>query len=239
MEQTRSLYPLLDGIEERHPKPVSVHLQVYDGTLITELAILKPEPEIDFLGTCHVLPVLFLFCTPAKYCYRAMATFIKFVTGMPFGPSVSASDSSILPMGRHASSPEMKRANSPDQIDPTGGTREDDRLSSAGAPKSEQTSGSNTPTGASMSRKQSLRRAFSYKVAIAGRALRRQSREPIKEDSLADSEMSDGDINGSISRGNSVGQTTVSQDRCAGESSVYEDIQVHFHFLLVLYSNSR
>lgn len=34
------------------------------------------------LDTAHVLPVLFSFTTPGKFCYRAIASFTKHVTGM-------------------------------------------------------------------------------------------------------------------------------------------------------------
>ncbi|KIK71239.1 hypothetical protein GYMLUDRAFT_235590 [Collybiopsis luxurians FD-317 M1] len=67
-DETRALYPALYGIEERYKgKPTPVHLQVYDDV-------------------AHVLPVLFSFTTPAKYCFRAMATFCKYVTGIPLFP---------------------------------------------------------------------------------------------------------------------------------------------------------
>ncbi|KAI5986945.1 Alpha/Beta hydrolase protein [Pisolithus albus] len=61
-DAARDLYPPLVGIESRH-RPTPVHLQVYDDAP-------------------HVLPVYFGFTTPAKYCYRAMANFIKHVTGI-------------------------------------------------------------------------------------------------------------------------------------------------------------
>jgi acetyl esterase/lipase len=61
-EEVRSLYPPLKGIEGRF-SPTAVHLQVYDDT-------------------AHVLPVLFSFTTPGKFCYRAIASFTKHVTGM-------------------------------------------------------------------------------------------------------------------------------------------------------------
>ncbi|EIN06782.1 alpha/beta-hydrolase [Punctularia strigosozonata HHB-11173 SS5] len=61
-EEARRLYPALDGIEERYG-PTQVHLQVYDDA-------------------AHVLPVLFAFTTPAKFCYRAISTFCKYTTGM-------------------------------------------------------------------------------------------------------------------------------------------------------------
>ncbi|KAJ3912491.1 hypothetical protein F5877DRAFT_53995 [Lentinula edodes] len=70
-DTTRALYPALYGIEERFKgKPTPVHLQLYDDT-------------------AHVLPVLFSFTTPAKYCFRAMAIFCKYVTGMPLFPNNS------------------------------------------------------------------------------------------------------------------------------------------------------
>ncbi|KAH9819458.1 arylacetamide deacetylase [Melampsora americana] len=62
-------YPLRDDLLNAHPDrkakaalypPTKVHLQVYDDM-------------------CHVLP-LFSFARPAKYCYRAIASFCKFVT---------------------------------------------------------------------------------------------------------------------------------------------------------------
>jgi hypothetical protein len=35
------------------------------------------------VDVAHVLPLVFMATTPAKYCYRAIATFIKHVTNMP------------------------------------------------------------------------------------------------------------------------------------------------------------
>ncbi|KAF8891847.1 hypothetical protein BD779DRAFT_1610537 [Infundibulicybe gibba] len=65
-DSVRAMYPALIGIEDRC-KPTKVHLQVYDDT-------------------AHVLPVLFSFTTPAKYCFRSIATFTKHVTGMNSSP---------------------------------------------------------------------------------------------------------------------------------------------------------
>ncbi|KIK95764.1 hypothetical protein PAXRUDRAFT_826684 [Paxillus rubicundulus Ve08.2h10] len=72
-DEARALYPPLVGIEARHAK-TPVHLQVYDDT-------------------AHILPVLFPFTTPGKYCYRAIATFTRHVTGMlqPLQPTTSSS----------------------------------------------------------------------------------------------------------------------------------------------------
>ncbi|KAJ7019317.1 hypothetical protein C8F04DRAFT_1236790 [Mycena alexandri] len=61
-DDIRAMYPPLDGIEKKY-RPTKVHLQVYDDT-------------------AHVLPVLFSFTTPGKFCYRAIATFCREVTGM-------------------------------------------------------------------------------------------------------------------------------------------------------------
>ncbi|KAF8070704.1 hypothetical protein FPV67DRAFT_1038167 [Lyophyllum atratum] len=73
-DQTRALYPALNGIEGRH-QATKVHLQVYDDA-------------------AHVLPVLFSFTTPAKFCFRAIATFCRHVTGV--APSPSSPPSSPL-----------------------------------------------------------------------------------------------------------------------------------------------
>ncbi|KAH9996971.1 hypothetical protein BJV74DRAFT_827169 [Russula compacta] len=69
-------FPLRDEIKNMYPafkhvdtcmEPTPVHLQVYDDV-------------------AHVLPILFPFTTPGKYCYRAMALFSKHVTSIPKGP---------------------------------------------------------------------------------------------------------------------------------------------------------
>ncbi|KAL0579609.1 hypothetical protein V5O48_002381 [Marasmius crinis-equi] len=62
-DEVRATYPSLNGIENRY-EATPVHLQVYDDT-------------------AHVLPVLFPFTTPGKFCHRAIATFCKHVTKMP------------------------------------------------------------------------------------------------------------------------------------------------------------
>ncbi|EED85396.1 candidate lipase/esterase from carbohydrate esterase family CE10 [Postia placenta Mad-698-R] len=68
-DEARKLYPLLEGIESRFG-PTKVHLQVWDDA-------------------AHTLPTLFSFTTPAKYCYRAIATFCKYATGVLPPPSSS------------------------------------------------------------------------------------------------------------------------------------------------------
>jgi len=199
---------LLDGIEERHPKPTSVHLQVYDGKF--DILMMLKYTLIHSIGTCHVLPVLFLFSTPAKFCFRAMANFIRLVTGMPLWPSISASESSILKMGRQASSPEIKRTVSPDQIQGIKiSSSEGGQLASANALTPTHISGSTTQTRPSISR---LRRSLSANLLRVGSVFHRPSRGPILE-------------NQNTLRGKTVRSTT-SHRQYAGESSVYEDVTV-------------
>ncbi|KAI0776295.1 alpha/beta-hydrolase [Trametes elegans] len=87
--EAKLLYPVLNGIEERYG-PSKVHLQVYDDT-------------------AHTLPVLFAFTTPGKYCFRAMATFIKYVTGML--PAPSSNMGTILEQGVTTVSPSSSQSN--------------------------------------------------------------------------------------------------------------------------------
>ncbi|KAL1678968.1 hypothetical protein EV122DRAFT_210830 [Schizophyllum commune] len=72
-QEAKDLYPTLNGIEERFGR-TPVHLQVYDDT-------------------AHILPILFPFTTPAKFCFRAIATFCKYVTGMPLASAGQISPS--------------------------------------------------------------------------------------------------------------------------------------------------
>jgi hypothetical protein len=87
------MYPALKGIEERYG-PTKVHLQVYDGahTLTS-----RPLPATYLrLADCpHVLPILFSFTQPAKFGYRAMATFIRHVTGLPTVRPANSSGSDV------------------------------------------------------------------------------------------------------------------------------------------------
>jgi hypothetical protein len=80
-EEVKKLYPALAGVEGRM-EPTAVHLQVYDGTHLNQPShsLVMPQLVVD---TAHVLPLVFMTTTPAKYCYRAIATFIRHVTNMP------------------------------------------------------------------------------------------------------------------------------------------------------------
>ncbi|KAI9460342.1 hypothetical protein F5148DRAFT_1216989 [Russula earlei] len=63
-DETKKMYPAFRHVEMQ---PTPVHLQVYDDV-------------------AHVLPILFPFTTPGKYCYRAMTLFFKHVTNPLQGP---------------------------------------------------------------------------------------------------------------------------------------------------------
>ncbi|KAF8703687.1 hypothetical protein AX14_014142 [Amanita brunnescens Koide BX004] len=73
----QELYPPLREIEGKH-SPTKVHLQIYDDA-------------------AHVLPVLFAFSTPAKYCFRAMATFCKHVMEVGYDPPTPPATSKSMP----------------------------------------------------------------------------------------------------------------------------------------------
>jgi hypothetical protein len=81
-EEVKRLYPAYEGIEGRM-KSSTVHLQVYDGTpLLSMIFFFSPQCRA-ILDAAHVVPLAFMGTTPAKFCYRAIATFIKHVTNMP------------------------------------------------------------------------------------------------------------------------------------------------------------
>ena len=47
------------------------------------------------IGAHHILPIIFLFTTPAKFCFRAIANFDRFVTDMKVStPTTSSSSAS-------------------------------------------------------------------------------------------------------------------------------------------------
>ncbi|KAF8261460.1 hypothetical protein EI94DRAFT_1745923 [Lactarius quietus] len=83
--ETKDMYPAFQHVEN-DMRPTRVHLQVYDDV-------------------AHVLPVLFPFTTPGKYCHRAMASFCKHVTGMQLEPQSSTDhNSSTSPIPPNESS---------------------------------------------------------------------------------------------------------------------------------------
>ncbi|KAI0317105.1 hypothetical protein OF83DRAFT_1172261 [Amylostereum chailletii] len=82
-------YPVADSVRAMFPaffkfegktKPTAVHLQIYDDA-------------------AHVLPILFPFTTPAKYCFRAFATFCKHVTAPSFTTAAESARANIPTTG--------------------------------------------------------------------------------------------------------------------------------------------
>ncbi|GJE91355.1 alpha/beta hydrolase [Phanerochaete sordida] len=160
-QEVKDLYPVLNGIEERY-SPTQVHLQVYDDA-------------------AHVLPILFSFTTPAKYCFRATATFIRHVTGM-LPPSASDSVGNIPITLSPPTSPGVPPPGSPFSVP----IPEDERLTRPSNLDVRSTPASREPSprprGPSLfalakkpaddsavpPRKTSLRRAFSAHVSRAG-----------------------------------------------------------------------
>ncbi|GAA5850059.1 hypothetical protein JCM8547_000999 [Rhodosporidiobolus lusitaniae] len=110
-------WPVRDGILNQNPErskkareypPTKVHLQIYDDV-------------------CHDLP-LFSFTTPAKYCFRAMASFAKWVT-TPDGEQASevSQVGMRLPVERDPTHPDgasLLRPPSPDSVTPTISSRQ-------------------------------------------------------------------------------------------------------------------
>ncbi|KAI9441921.1 hypothetical protein H4582DRAFT_2055716 [Lactarius indigo] len=62
-EDVKRFYPAIEGKEDKM-RATAVHLQIYDDA-------------------AHILPNLFPFATPAKFCVRAIVTFIRHVTHAP------------------------------------------------------------------------------------------------------------------------------------------------------------
>lgn len=160
-----------------------------------------------------------------------MASFIKFVTA---GSPVSASDSLIPGVGKFASSPEIKCVASPEPMDnPDPLLLNERQPSSASAPASGPNSAENSLSSTpSVSRRQSLRRALSYRVAKASRALRQKSHDPIQEGTSGDSAKGDLGTSSDVAGGRfswgrkSSNKVAMPQERYAGDPSIYEDIKV-------------
>ncbi|KAG5647060.1 hypothetical protein DXG03_001430 [Asterophora parasitica] len=140
-DSTRALYPVLEGIEGRH-NPTKVHLQVYDDA-------------------AHVLPVLFSFTTPAKFCFRAIATFCKHVTGIAPTPQ--------SPLGSPPSSP-IRESSHPLRSQSSFGTRNFMSKSRKESIESGDALGSQVPppsTFTDSSMRKSLRRSLSASLCRA------------------------------------------------------------------------
>ncbi|KAH7928695.1 alpha/beta-hydrolase [Leucogyrophana mollusca] len=204
-EATRALYPPLDGIEE-HMKPTPVHLQVYDDT-------------------AHVLPVLFAFTTPGKFCYRAIATFTKHVTGMtPPSKSTSLSLSTSANTSRtELSSPTKEASTSTSSKGFLARAFSTPDLASKAQDQDgpEGSSGQTTPTRSKASLRRSLSRAAS---TFRGSPARPPLPDlPVKVPSAVPSGESS-DVGGPrVHR--SVSTSAEKLSRTAGEASVYHNAQ--------------
>ena len=77
-EDVKEFYPAMADKMRATP----VHLQIYDGEAFAYRFSMRYSfaPMID---AAHILPNLFPFATPAKFCVRAIISFIRHVTNMP------------------------------------------------------------------------------------------------------------------------------------------------------------
>ncbi|TFK50945.1 alpha/beta-hydrolase [Heliocybe sulcata] len=177
-EETRRLYPALEGIESCYG-PTKVHLQVYDGdTSPSLLRMLRRKLTRTSVRTdaAHVLPTLFAFTTPAKYCYRAIAAFCKYATGVlgdtPSSPeplaarSFASQQSPRMDVIQSGESFRLTRTTSPENT-PTSPRRPH---TSHGSPRASRfTEGSSSP-----SRQPTKKRSLSVKIARAASGMRRR-----------------------------------------------------------------
>lgn len=161
-----------------------------------------------------------------------MASFAKFVTGMPL-TLATASTSSMPKFDRAVSSPEIKRVGSPEPLDdPDPPPPVSERQASS---TSASVNGSNSETSApndapSAPKKRSLTRSLSSRVAKASRAFRGQSHNPIHEgedgNSVREDSTTPSDVGGARFKRTTSAKTVKLQERRAGEVLVYEDIEV-------------
>ncbi|KAI0629024.1 alpha/beta-hydrolase [Trametes polyzona] len=226
--EARLLYPVLNGIEERYG-PTKVHLQVYDDA-------------------AHTLPVLFAFTTPGKYCFRAMATFIKYVTGMLAAPGDVVS--TILEHGVTTVSPASSQSNlraaaeadkrakshttpvlTTSQSDPVVKTTDDAKPQEAAASSASETpdsgagntlkvDGSQLKKGPPGVESKFSRRAFSASVSRASGFLRRQPTLASGSRGRGRDSTGSSDVAGPRFHEKSSGPEDV---RYAGEASVYDN----------------
>ncbi|KAF7968620.1 hypothetical protein HWV62_30015 [Athelia sp. TMB] len=213
-QSTRDIYPPLQGIEERH-KATPVHLQVYDDA-------------------AHVLPILFSFTTPAKFCFRAMATFCKHVTGMvpssptpiipstipkPFtaSPQPSSANLTLPPQTSNGNmtllpqQPALTRSKTELVQSPSTISRSNTDLGSSAARRAASSSSASLGARSSKSRSRSLRRHFS---TLVGRPRAGSDVPPVPSQKASE------DVAGPRFRKGSVSQP---EAREAGDAIVYSD----------------
>lgn len=189
-----------------------------------------------FLDAAHILPVLFSFTTPAKYCFRAMAVFANFVTGKNILPT-SVSNLSVVNSPQMSSFPgaDVQKVQTIDTMSPSSQPTASEAISGSQDPADTTT----VPT----LRRQSLRRALSSRLTRASSALRK--RPASAGANLQTFEMPPPGSMPPLPRAASAGHTsTTSSDvggprfkaspplqsppgeRTAGDPTIYADIQV-------------
>jgi len=151
----------------------------------------------------------------------------------------TASSSSMPKFDRTISSPEIKRVGSPEPVDDLDPPPVSERqASSTGASVNGESSGSSalndTP---STPKKQSLTRSLSSRMVKAGRALRRQSHNPIHEGETGNNGKEDSttssDVGGARFKRATSTKTVKLQERHAGELLVYENIEDRKSFEMI------
>ncbi|KAH9944756.1 lipase/ esterase [Amylocystis lapponica] len=168
-DDARRLYPALEGIETRFG-PTQVHLQIYDDA-------------------AHTLPTLFSFTTPAKYCYRAIATFCRYVTGMLPPPPSPFLGTGSFPRSR---SPDLMTSGERTPLSPGSSTSE--FASAQSRPQSVRGRPATSSGRPAETHGSSMRRAFSARVSRAGMLLHLNGNAPAAEahpDPMKPSESSD------------------------------------------------
>ncbi|KIM40342.1 hypothetical protein M413DRAFT_177504 [Hebeloma cylindrosporum] len=220
--ETRELYPSLNGIEDRC-KPTPVHLQVYDESP-------------------HILPVLFSFTNPAKFCFRGIASFCKFATEMKQQPPIPRKTSNASspkspsrqqslfgfrpsPSRRGTISTPQVTGPAPDITPPKSPNAEQKVDSAEGRPSLRRTMSLGLARAGTMMRKNSSLSpsASSYNFAggkePSGEQPESKTSDPTSPGSPS---VSSSDVGGPRF-GTSVPETP--EERTAGEPSVYQDIK--------------
>lgn len=203
-DAARELYPPLEALQSQN-QPTSVHIQIYDDT-------------------AHILPILFAFTTPAKFCFRAMATFCKFVTRMQSSPSIN-SNGPLSPVA-------LARTFSPEQQPPDSAGSSTATISPA--QQSPTATGSYFPTTGAVTRspttiasRKSLRRTLSIQMTRAGTVLRRRATTTnlVQQGSqTGGSSPSSSDVAGPRFNGHMHPVPSFEGERAAGDPWVYHTI---------------
>ena len=210
----------------------------------------------------HILPILFSFTTPAKYCFRAIAAFIRQVTGM-LPPSASESIGNI-PVT--LSPPATPGAQTPAEYLPVPDdvrlSRPPSNLAVRSTPPSREPSPRSrggslfSPSkrladdSAVTPPKMSLRRAFSTQMSRAGVLFKSNTTQPTLPTSAPESSFSSpprsrqstspapanrgesGDVGGPRFYGSGMKESN-DNERRAGETSVYHDGLVSIRVMFI------